>query len=75
MGAKKADNTALTMTTLENAIEKTFDKTFLVRLDFDFFKHPVYPYGLKKDFTIRLELNVSEKVILCTGGTSVTYKL
>ena len=43
--------------------------------DFDFFKHPVYPYGLKKDLIVRLELNSSEKVILCTGDTSATYKL
>ena len=43
--------------------------------DFDFFKHPVYPYGLKKDLIVRLELNSSEKVILCTGDTSGTYKL
>ena len=28
-GAKKADGTALTMTTQENAIKKTFDKRFL----------------------------------------------
>ena len=40
-----------------------------------FFKHPVYPYGLKEDLTVRLELNSSEKVILCTGDTSATYKL
>ena len=59
----------------ENAIKKTFDKRFSVPLDFDFFKHPVYPYGLKEDLIVRLELNSSEKVILCTGDTSATYKL
>ena len=37
--------------------------------------HPVYPYGLKEDLIIRLELNFSEKVILCTGDISATYKL
>ena len=42
---------------------------------FDFFSHPVYPYGLKEDLIVRLELNSSEKVTLCTGDTSVTYKL
>ena len=59
----------------ENAIKKTFDKRFSIPLDFDFFKHPVYPYGLKEDLIVRLELNSSEKVILCTGDTSATYKL
>ena len=72
---KKPDGTALTMTTKENAIKKTFDKRFSIPLDFDFFKHPVYPYGLKEDLIVRLELNSSEKVILCTGDTSATYKL
>ena len=75
MGAKKANGTALTMTTQENAINKTFDKIFAIPLDFDFFKHPVYPYGLKEDLIIRLELNSSEKVILCAGDTNATCKL
>ena len=44
MVAKKADGAALTMTAPENAIKKTFDKRFPIPLDFDFFKHPVYPY-------------------------------
>ena len=73
--AKKVDGTALTMTTQENAIKKMFDKRFAILLDFDFFKHPVYPYGLKEDLIVRFELNSSEKVILCTGGTNTTYKL
>ena len=34
----------------------------------------MYPYGLKEDFIVRLELNSSE-IILCTGDTSATYKL
>ena len=75
VSAKKADGTALAVTTRENAIEITFDKRFPVPLDFDFFKHPVYPYGLKENLIVRLELNSSEKVILCTGNTSGTYKL
>ena len=37
------------------------------RSTFDFFKHPVYPYGFKEDLIIKLELNSSEKVILATG--------
>ena len=59
----------------KNAIKKTFDKRFAIPLDFDFFKHPVYRYGLKEDLIVRLELNASEKVILCIGDTSATYKL
>ena len=63
------------MTTQENAIKKRFDKRFAILLDFDFFKHPVYPYEPKEDLIIRLELNSLEKVILCTGDTNATYKL
>ena len=75
VGAKNSDGTALIVTTQENVIKKTLDKRFALLLDFDFFKHPVYPYGLKEDLIVRLELNSSEKVILCTGDTNVTYKL
>ena len=64
-GAKKADDTAMTVTTQENAIKKTFDKRFAITLDFDFFRDPVYPYGLREDLIVRLKLNLSEKVILC----------
>ena len=35
----------------------------------------MYPYGLKENLIVRLELNSSEKIILCTGNTSGTYKL
>ena len=35
----------------------------------------MYPYGLREDLIVRLELNSSENVILCTGDTSATYKL
>ena len=75
VGAKKADGTGLVLTTQENAIKKTFDKKFSIPLDFDFFKHPLYLYGLKEDLVVRLEVNFSEKVVLCTGDTSATYKL
>ena len=44
-------------------------------LDFDFVKHPVYPLELKEYLIVKLELNSSEKVILCTGDTATTYKL
>ena len=75
MGAEKADGTALTVTIQESAIKKTFDKRFAIPLDFKFFKHADYPYGLKEDLIVRVELNSSEKVILCTGDTNAKYKL
>ena len=64
LGAKKADGTALTLTTQENAIKKTFDKSFSIPLDFDLFKHSLYPYRLKKDLIVRLELNSSDCMFL-----------
>ena len=75
VGTKKADGTALAVTTQENVIKKIFDERFAVPLDFDFFKHPVYSYGLKEDLILTLALNSSEKVILYIGDTSATYKL
>ena len=54
LGAIKADSTALKMTTQENAIKKMFDKRFAILLNFDFLKHPVYPYGVKEDLIVRL---------------------
>ena len=62
------------MTTQDHAIKNTFDKKFATPLYFELFKYPVYQYGLKEDLIVRLELNSSEKVILCTGDTSETYK-
>ena len=53
-------------------LKKTLDKRFAIPLDFDFFRHPVYPYGVKEDLIVRVELNSIEKVILCTGDTSTT---
>ena len=47
LGAKMTDGTAMTVATEENAIKNTLDKRFAIPLDFDFFQHPVYPYGLK----------------------------
>ena len=63
------------MKTQENAIKQAFDKRFAIPLDFDFFKHSVYPYDLKEYLIVWLELNSSEKVILCTGDANATYKL
>ena len=75
VGAKKIDDTVLAVTIQENVIKKTFNERFAVLLDYDFFKHPVYPYGPKEDLIVRLELNSSEKLMLCTGDTSTTCKL
>ena len=75
VGVQKADGTALVVTTHENVIKMTFDKRFAIPLNFDVFKHPVYPSGLWEDLIVRLELNSSEKVILCIGDTAATYKL
>ena len=52
----------MTVTTQENAIKKTDDKRFAIQLDFDFFRHPVHPYGLKENLIVKLELNSSEKI-------------
>ena len=49
LGGKKADGKELTVTTQENAIKKTFDKKFAIPLDFDFFRHLAYIYGLKEN--------------------------
>ena len=53
----KVDSTALPVTTQENDIKKEYDKRYAIPLGFDFFKHPMYPYGFKEDLTVKLELN------------------
>ena len=68
VGATKADGTAL-------AIKKTGSNRFLIPLDFEFFKHPTYPYGLHEDLIVRLELNSAEKILLASGDTAATYKI
>ena len=60
VGAKKADGTALAVATQENAIKKIFDERFAVPLDFEFFKHPVHPYGRKENLILMLALDSSE---------------
>ena len=59
LGSKKAHGTALTVTDQENASEKRLNKWFAIPSDFDFFNHPVYPYGLKEQLIVRIELNSS----------------
>ena len=39
------------------------------------FCHSVYPYWLKEDLIVRLELDSPEKVVLCSGDPAATYKL
>ena len=75
VGATKADGTALTLTKEENAIKKTISNRFSIPLDFDLFKHPTYPYGLREDLIARLELNSAEKILLASGDTAATYKI
>ena len=74
-GAKKADGTALAVTTQENAIKKAFGKSLAIPLDFDFFKHLIYLHGLKEDLIVRLELNFWGKVTFCTEDAAATYKV
>ena len=73
VGATKADGTALTITTEENAIKKTVSNQ--IPLNFDFLKHPTYPYGLREDLIARLELNSAKKILLAIGDTAATYKI
>lgn len=44
-------------------------------LDFDFFKYPVYSYGLKEGLIVMLEFNSYKKVIFFSGDTTATCKL
>ena len=75
VGATKGDGTALTLTKEENAIKKTVSNRFSIPLDFDFFKHPTYAYGLREDLIARLELNSAEKILLASCDTAATYKI
>ena len=75
VGAKKADGAAPTVTTPEMLLNRRLINGLQCRWILTFFKHPVYPYGLKENLIVRLELNSSEEVILCTGDTYAKYKL
>ena len=59
---------------MEYVIKQTFGKRFVILFNIDFFKHPLYPYGLE-DLIVRLELNSPEKMILCSEDSAATYKL
>ena len=48
---------------------------FAIPLDFDFFKHPVYPYSLKEGSIVRHESNSSEEVTSCTIDTLSTCNI
>ena len=63
----------MALTTQENAIKKTLNKRFVIPLDFYFFKHLVYIYGLEQRLFIRIELNSAKNVLLCTGDTNARY--
>ena len=71
-GTENGDGSSITVTTQENAKKKTFGKRLVVPLDFNFFKHPVYPYGVKKYLIVCLIINSSEKVTFCSGDTAAT---
>ena len=76
--AKKSDGTSLTLTTQENVIKKTYDLKmiwFEIPLDFDFFKHPVYPSDFEEDLTITIQSKSAKEVILYTGDTNAIYKI
>ena len=53
------DGTAVTITIRENAIKKTFGKSFTIPLNIDFLKNSAFPQGYKEDLIVRLELNSS----------------
>ena len=74
LGTKKADGTALTLTTQENVIKKMLAERFTILLDLDFSKNHINPYGLKERLFIRIELNSAGNVLLCTGDTNAIYK-
>lgn len=71
-GTENGNGSSITVTTQENAKKKTFGKRLVVPLDFNFFKHPVYPYGVKKYLIVCLIINSSEKVTFCSGDTAAT---
>ena len=59
--------------TQEKAIKNTSGKTFVVPLNIDFFKRPVYSYPLKEDLTVSRSLNSTEKVTLFSRDNVVMF--
>ena len=57
------------------AFKKTFGQILTFLLDYDFSKHPVYPYGFKEDLIVSLQFNYSEKVIFSNRDSAAAYKL
>ena len=75
VGAKKSDGTDLTLSIAENAVKQTLGKRFAIPLDFEWFKQPVSPYYLNEDLIVTIELNNSEKVMLCSHNDKATYTI
>ena len=75
MKVKNTDGMAITVSTKENAIKKAIGKKLAIPLNFDFFKNLVYSYGPREDLIVRLELNSSEMVILCSRDNTAKYNL
>lgn len=73
--AKNAHGMAITISTKENTIKKTIGKKFAIVLNFDFCKNLAYPYGPREDLIVRLQLNSSEMVILCSRDNTAKYNL
>ena len=74
-GAKNTDGTDLTLSTAENAVKKTLGNRFAISLDFEYFKPPISPYYIHKDLIVSIELNKSEKVMLCSNDAEATYTI
>ena len=56
-------------------LKRNCRKRFAIPLDFEFLKQSVLPYYLHGKLFATIELNKSDKVILCSDDTAATYKL
>ena len=52
LGAKKADGTDLTLSTVENVVKKTLNKRFGIPLNFEYFKQLVSLYYLDENLIV-----------------------
>ena len=75
LGAKKLDETNLTVHATKNAIEITLKNCFPIPLDFQYFKQLVCTYYLHENLTVISDLNKPEKIIFCSGDTAATYAI